>query len=416
MDQVRWFDHGNPGGGTSTEPPNLLDMAIGTNEDGRLELFVLDSSPLLSSQEVWHKWQDGNLAWSAWESLGKPTLVSNEQDLLEARELTVARNKDGRLELFVLAGGRTAGSVFHIWQTAPNAGWGKWKEFAPAGLLSPDLRGIVSTSHENGRLAVFINGTYGNSEMGIMHRFQKEANGDWHDWSETEGSPAELGGFVANPMVVGRGLGGRIQFFMLSGSAFFWWRYQLDKNAGFSDFYLVAPPAALYPCQDLLLAPNQDGHLELFTIGGGVVYHTWQTAPDAWWGEWIPFADPQPDAIYGPIERGFLGAALNGAGLLTLFYVGSLPGSVGNSGSTVWCIQQLGANANWGDWVSMGASDTRIGPGAVGTNAQGLFELFVISDNKVWQQWQTSVNSVTVWQPGSTRASWFAQIFGKLFG
>jgi hypothetical protein len=412
LDQLRWFDHGNPGGGTPTEPPSLLDMVIGTNADGRLELFVLDSS-----QEVWHKWQDLNLAWSAWESLGKPTSVSTAQEPLVARELTVAPNENGRLEVFVLAGGRGTGSVFHIWQTAPNAGWGKWKGFASAEELNPGLHDIVSTSHEDGRLAVFLNSTNERSAWGIMRRSQSGANGDWHDWSDPEGSPAELGGLVANSMVVGRGLGGQIQVFVLSARSFFWWRWQLNKNAGFSDFYLFAPPFALYPCQDLLLAPNQDGHLELFTIGGdGAVYHTWQTGPEAWWYEWVPFADPQPGEIFVPVERGFLGAALNGAGLLSLFHVGSPAGSVRNSGSTVWCIEQLGANANRGDWVSMGASDTRIGPGAVGTNAQGLFELFVISDNKVWQQWQTSVNSVTVWQPGSTRASWFAQIIGKLMG
>jgi len=332
-----------------------------------------------------------------------------------AVELTVARNKSGKLELFVLAGGTTVGSVFHIWQTAPNAGWGNWKELAWAGELNRGISNIASTAHEDGRLAVFLDGAHGGS-AGIVHKFQTGANGNWDNWSAGEGSPAEFGGFSADPMAVGRGLGGRIQVFVHSARNFFWRRWQLDKNAGFSDFYLVVPPGAPSDYQDLLLANNQDGHLELFTIGGdGVVYHMWETAPAAWSYVWSAFAEPQPGERVIPAERALLGAALNGDGLLSLFYRGP-GGPVGNPGSTVWRIEQLAANANWGDWVFMGGSDTLIGPSAVGTNAQGRLELFVSSDNSIWHQWQESVNSTTVWQPWDLRASWFDRIRAALMG
>ncbi len=91
---------------------------VGVNADGRLEVFA--EAPGASGVELDHIWQttagDG---WDAWASLGAPPA-----QFLGAP--AVARNADGRLEAFVRVGLMSAGSLWHIWQTAPNGGWSDW--------------------------------------------------------------------------------------------------------------------------------------------------------------------------------------------------------------------------------------------------------------------------------------------------
>jgi hypothetical protein len=63
---------------------------------------------------AYHIWQTApNGGWGNWSTLAGHDL----------RELALGRNADGRLELFALGGDHY---VYHIWQIAPNGGWGNW--------------------------------------------------------------------------------------------------------------------------------------------------------------------------------------------------------------------------------------------------------------------------------------------------
>ena len=58
----------------------------------------------------WEQTPGGN--WSGWYSLGG-----------WIDRLDVAKNADGRLEIFARGGD---GALWHKWQTAPNNGWSGW--------------------------------------------------------------------------------------------------------------------------------------------------------------------------------------------------------------------------------------------------------------------------------------------------
>lgn len=58
---------------------------------------------------LWHAWQvDVAPFWSKWESLGSPPAGIREED-----RLTIGTNQDGRLEVFVAG---QDGAIWHIWQ------------------------------------------------------------------------------------------------------------------------------------------------------------------------------------------------------------------------------------------------------------------------------------------------------------
>jgi hypothetical protein len=75
------------------------------NFQNRLEVLAFGDDSAL-----WHAWQvDVAPFWSKWESLGSPPAK-----LREADRLTIGTNEDRRLEVFVVG---QDGAVWHIWQT-----------------------------------------------------------------------------------------------------------------------------------------------------------------------------------------------------------------------------------------------------------------------------------------------------------
>ena len=88
---------------------------------------------------LWHMWQTApSNGWSGWYSLG------GWIDLLD-----VARNADGRLEIFVRGGD---GAVWHMWQTAPSNGWSGW--YSLGGWI--DMLDMARNA--DGRMEVFARG------------------------------------------------------------------------------------------------------------------------------------------------------------------------------------------------------------------------------------------------------------------
>jgi hypothetical protein len=86
--------------------PTLKYLSVARNQDGRLELFRVNSSNIVE-----HNWQGApNSGWVGWTPM---QTTANLGGLLEA-----VSNHDGRIELF--RGAR------HCWQMAPNSGWSPW--------------------------------------------------------------------------------------------------------------------------------------------------------------------------------------------------------------------------------------------------------------------------------------------------
>ncbi|MBW4528602.1 MAG: hypothetical protein KME18_26110 [Phormidium tanganyikae FI6-MK23] len=60
--------------------------SLALNQDGCPEMFVIGEDGA-----VWHRWTDATGTWGSWASLGG-----------KWKQLAVATNKDGQLELFAI--------------------------------------------------------------------------------------------------------------------------------------------------------------------------------------------------------------------------------------------------------------------------------------------------------------------------
>jgi hypothetical protein len=151
-------------------PPSTPAMMV--NEDGRLELFTL------ADGAVWHRWQQqaARGPWHDWHPLGRPPGVTTHTTIAP----TVARNVDGRLELFLAL----EGEVWHIWQTRVNNGWSDWSPLENPGA-APGLLAVARD--REGRLVLVAT----TDDGGLSHRSQQAAGqGPWTPWMPLE-APAD---------------------------------------------------------------------------------------------------------------------------------------------------------------------------------------------------------------------------------
>src|SRR3989442_14303046 len=83
------------------------NIAVARNADGRLEIFArgTDSALHHSAQTA-----PGANTWSAWDTLGGQL----------ASEPGIGINADGRLEAFIWG---SDGALYHRWQTTPGGAW-----------------------------------------------------------------------------------------------------------------------------------------------------------------------------------------------------------------------------------------------------------------------------------------------------
>ena len=161
-----WESLGNPPGGVSLDFGRTA--AIARNADGRLEAVTLSRNG-----DAWHAWQHHpGRDWTGWRSLGAPT---DNGDSIGCPVLTV--NKDGRLELFTLD--RNSNTVWHRWQQTPGGDWSAWSSLdAPDG--DPNIEdGLVVARNGDGRLEVFVS-----VFEGVWHRWQQTpGSDDWSAWA-----------------------------------------------------------------------------------------------------------------------------------------------------------------------------------------------------------------------------------------
>jgi hypothetical protein len=163
---------------------------VALNRDGRLEVFVQgDSVESGHPGTVWTTRQDPTApeGWSAWAELESPQVALTGQPV-------VARNKDGRLEVFMLG---TDGAVWHIWQnpTAPGR-WAPPRWHSLEGEGGP-FSGLAAGAHADGRLVVFAVADPSASASphqanAIWQREHKPAGGGWTPWrsfARPNGSP-----------------------------------------------------------------------------------------------------------------------------------------------------------------------------------------------------------------------------------
>src|ERR1700704_1537731 len=147
--------------------------AVGINADGRREVFA--SMYGASTTELGHICQSTpGSGWSIWASFGSPpaSFLSSP---------AVAPNADGRLEAFVRVGLMSTGSLWHVWQTAPNNGWSAWDDLD--GGIGAHFALLIANS--DGRLEAFAITSVGN----VSHAWQTAPGAAWSGWAGL-GGPA----------------------------------------------------------------------------------------------------------------------------------------------------------------------------------------------------------------------------------
>ncbi|MGE3271534.1 MAG: hypothetical protein AB7P40_22480, partial [Chloroflexota bacterium] len=277
-------------------------MAVARNADGRMELFARGTDRALI-----HTWQLApNTGWAhEWDSLGG-SLRSVP---------AVARNADGRLEVFALSGPLNAdpSSISHIFQTAPNNGWSGWMTLGVVG--AQPMTAPVVARNQDGRLEVF-------SIMTVEE--QEPSTGDFSIHADL------LHNFQNAP-----------------GAGFVGWQSlrRPDKDIpGLANDKLFRPGSeSVFPQFDV--GRNADGRLEAFAVtSGGRLWHTWQMEPNSRrpWSPWAPLESPPGGLDKPPV------VVRNAVGSLEVF-------SRGPDGR-VWHIAQGGPINGWTSWRSLGAT------------------------------------------------------------
>jgi hypothetical protein len=354
---------------------------IAPSADGRLELFVVGTHAP-AGVELWHLYQIAPAGgWSQWVSHGSaPGVFNNWNDPV------VARDSDGRLELFMGFGSET----WQIWQTSRNGGWTpQWAAHpAPAGSLATG--DLALTLRPDNCLELFVIGVISAQQSELWHIRQTAPSQGWTDWSSL-GSPAAAGGL--HTPVVAASADGRLEVFATGSDGALWHIWQTSPNGGWSSWLSHGGPpgTTLNDLWHPVVAPNSQRRLELFAVGDdNALWHIWQIAPNGGWSSWTSHGTPPGTDFF---NSGGPAMAASADGRLELFICGK--------DEQLWHIWQVAPSGGWSSWTSHGHPPIVNPPFPVGVwntpglalNSAGRLELFVAGTNtELWHIWQTAPN------------------------
>jgi hypothetical protein len=239
-----------------------VDAAVARNPDGRLDLFVIgmDAEVHRLTQAV-----DGGWTGASWSQLG-PSRPS--------QALAVGQNADGRLEVFTIG---TDGEVYHITQ-AVGGGWAgpSWSQLGP----SRPSQALAVGQNVDGRLDVFVIG----ADAKLYHIVQAVAGG-WigSNWSQIDGVNLVA---AKQAVAVGRNANGCLEtFFCLhppavgAGTAI-WHSGQATAGGAWQAPQPLGPESDL--AVPLAVAQNHDGRLEVFAAAADGLRRAAQLLPNTW--------------------------------------------------------------------------------------------------------------------------------------
>ncbi len=149
------------------------DLAIAMNNDGRLQVFVVSTN-----NQLYYKTQSSpnSNTWSpAWTSLGGGIKADTSP--------AVARNSDGRLQVFVIG---TNNQLYYKTQSSPNSNTWSPAWTSLGGGIKADTSPAVARNSD-GTLQVFVVGT--NSQL--YYKTHTAVGGtSWSEWSPLGGQAA----------------------------------------------------------------------------------------------------------------------------------------------------------------------------------------------------------------------------------
>jgi hypothetical protein len=352
--------------------PEVTSVALGKNQDGRLEL-VGTSRDDGSRDTVWHAWQETPSGdWTGWHRFGKP----GRGDLL-TQPTTIQHASDGRLEVFVIG---ADDALWDRWQTAMNNGWSDLSRLGKPQNQAVTRSPVVGFLPD-GRLTAFV--TAGGKVWQTSEQLAQIATA-WETWSPL-GQP---GGGQAGDLAVATNPDGRLQLFTPEldhdGAArAMWYRYQTAPGSEhWSEWKSLGKPAAQNRPDLPVVSASVDGRLVLLAIAddGAVWHRTQQTAgdPDAW----------TPWTSLGSKEDGFwdVGVAMDATGRLVLVAT--------THSNRLWHTAQTTPGAmTWRPWESLSTlpvpladvTDPTLRNPTLRLNSDGRMELFVMTVGGLYQ-------------------------------
>jgi photosystem II stability/assembly factor-like uncharacterized protein len=147
------------------------DPAVARNGDRRLEVFIVNAV----DGQLYHIWQNVGGSSASWNNFWTRLEVPS----LPRETPTVARNGDGRLELFMIG---MDDKLYHSWQTTKNDStrWSSWEPLA--GTSWPLSSNPIVGSNLDGRLELFIV----DRDNILQHRWQTTKNDStkWSGWEK----------------------------------------------------------------------------------------------------------------------------------------------------------------------------------------------------------------------------------------
>lgn len=269
-----------------------MGAAVGRNEDGRLEVFAVSYSwfdrNLMRFSSLWHSWQSLDGSWSPWSKFGAP------KSPWPIHSLAVGSNDDGRLELF--AKDRNDEDVYQIWQTAPNNGWSEiWHNMRKPDIYLP-LQGrwspaLSSAKDRQGRQHLFYASHSASAVIFVASQIEK--NKGWSDWVALSLDPQSqfkilLRGVVSNH-------DGRLEYFYQddekSHSIFHAW--QDAAGAWLQSVHFGRPTLGRQHDNIVISRPVQrsDGRLAVFALTENGLWERAQIAQDGGYGNWSPIKE-----------------------------------------------------------------------------------------------------------------------------
>ncbi|MGZ4726728.1 MAG: hypothetical protein ACXWB2_03325 [Acidimicrobiales bacterium] len=238
----------------------VKEIVASRGTDGFLVLAAVTSSGGL--------WQNGQRAggWSGWNKIGNGL----------AGSLAVARNQDGRAEVYGLDAG---GTVWHSWQLTG----GDWSGLAQLGGHS--LTALATAANQDGRIEVFAVG----GDHAIYHVWQIARNAPFSGWQH-------LGGSVQGTPTTVNDLDGRIEVLTRGTDGQLYDVWQTTPNGIWSGVSSLGGQISGDPA----VVRNRDGRLELFApLPDGSPGDVWQTTAGGTWSSWVPFGGATTRALVG---------------------------------------------------------------------------------------------------------------------
>lgn len=370
-----WTPLGTPAG------VSLATLAAGPNQDGRLQVFAIDSGNSLHTV-----YETAPGVWSAWNVLAPPAASPS------ITNLAVDQNLDGRLEVFAIG---TDKVIHHIAQTAPNNGWSSWASFGtPSGFgISPTT--VAVGQETDGRLTVFTAGTGLPSLSAVQ---QTTPGNGWSAWMSIANS--EILAPMVDALVVGRNQDGRLQVFVIYPSGPFgagvWYSDEQSPNETWNEWETLGAPSGGVSLVTLTVERNEDGRLELFSLdSSGTVWHNWQTSPGSHqWNGWASLGTPSGVQIQRLTLLRDRSGRLAALGL--------------DSTGALWQIQQTAPNADWGPWLSTWSAWSPVNAPALKHAPTGTGSAcWAVGGNGALVNWNgTQWSTVTL--PQSQPAAWIS--------